>query len=96
MLQEQNEEERIALLESVALPYEIGGTVQGYLQNTMDQDWYIVNTTNAGIYQFDLPTPATNMPIVELYEIVEGEDEDGKPYKYLASFLIIWIGTGMK
>ncbi len=97
-LQEQNEEERIALLESMALPYEIGGTVKGYLQNNMDQDWYILKPTNAGIYQFDVPTPATNMPIVELYEIVEGEDADGKPYKYLApvSNNIDWNGYEAK
>ena len=81
---QEEEEKRIAQLETVALPYEIGGKLEGYLQNNMDQDWYKLNTTSAGIYQFDLPTPATNIPFVELYEIAEGKDEKDKPYRYLA------------
>ncbi len=81
---QEEEEKRIAELETVALPYEIGGKLEGYLQNNMDQDWYKLNTTSAGIYQFDLPTPATNIPFVELYEIAEGKDEKDKPYRYLS------------
>lgn len=81
---QEDEQQRIALLETVALPYAIGGTIQGYLQNPMDQDWYKLNTTNAGIYQFDIPTPANNIPVLELYEIIEGKDETGKPYKELS------------
>ena len=81
---QDEEQQRIALLETVALPYEIGGSLQGYLQNTMDQDWYKLNTTNAGIYQFDIPTPANNVPNVQLYELVEDKDEKGKPYKSLS------------
>ena len=82
---QEEEEKRIAQLETVALPYEIGGKLEGYLQNNMDQDWYKLNTTSAGIYQFDLPTPATNIPFVELYEIAEGKDEKDKPYQILIS-----------
>ena len=81
---QEEEEKRIAQLEEISLPYEIGAKVQGYLQNNMDQDWFKLTTTNAGIYQFDLPTPATNRPIVELYEIAEGKDEKDKPYRYLS------------
>ena len=80
---QEEEEKRIALLETVALPYEIGGSLQGYLQNSMDQDWYKLNPTSAGIYQFDIPTPSKDIPIVELYELAEGKDENGKPYRYL-------------
>ena len=56
----------------------------------MDQDWYKLNTTNAGIYQFDIPTPATNMPIVELYEIAEGKDEKESLINIYLMYLLIW------
>lgn len=81
---QEEEEKRVAQIEGISLPYEIGGKVQGYLQNNMDQDWFKLTTKNAGIYQFDLPTPATNAPVVELYEIAEGKDEKDKPYRYLS------------
>lgn len=81
---QEEEEKRIALLETVALPYEIGGTVKGYLQKTMDEDWFKLNPTHAGIYQFDLPTPSINIPTVELYELAEDKDEKGKSYRYLS------------
>lgn len=83
-LSTKGDAERIAELETVALPYTIGTNVQGYLQTTIDQDWYKVSPiTTTGIYQFDLPTPTTNLPLVELYEIVETEEEDGTISQYL-------------
>lgn len=80
----KDDSKRIAELETVALPYAIGKSVQGYLQTTIDQDWYKVSPiTTTGIYQFDLPMPTTNLPLVELYEIVETEEEDGTTSQYL-------------
>ncbi|MEK4758747.1 S8 family peptidase [Viridibacillus sp. FSL E2-0187] len=80
----EDDSERINLLESVALPYELGGTIQGYLQNTMDQDWYKFNTSSAGIYQFQLPTPKENIPNLGLYEVIIDKDENGKAYQLLS------------
>ncbi|MGE7622415.1 S8 family peptidase [Viridibacillus sp. NPDC096237] len=83
--QPQDDSEQIALLESVALPYELGGTIQGYLQNTMDDDWYKLDSSSAGIYQFQLPTPTENVPIVEMYEVVKEEDGNGKTQQILSN-----------
>lgn len=80
----EDDSERINLLESVAIPYELGGTIQGYLQNTMDQDWYKLNTSSAGIYQFQLPTPKENIPNLGLYEVIKDKDENGKAYQLLS------------
>ena len=71
-------------MDTAALSYEISGTSHRYLQNTSDQDWYKITSTDTGIYQFNLPTPTSDIPTVELYEVIEGKDEKGKPYKYLS------------
>ncbi|MBK3495759.1 S8 family serine peptidase [Viridibacillus sp. YIM B01967] len=80
----QDDSGRIALLESVALPYELGGTIQGYLQNATDEDWFKLDSSNAGIYQFQLPTPTEGIPTVELYEVVKEDDGDGKTQQTLS------------
>lgn len=78
-----DDSERISLLDSVAIPYDMGGTIQGYLQNPMDQDWYKLNPASGGIYQINIPTPSKNTPAVELYEVDKGEDDTGNSYQYL-------------
>lgn len=80
----EEESKFIEYLAAIAKPYEIASTLNGYLQNTGDQDWYKMNPTATGIYQFNLPTPTVNVPFVSLYEVIEGKDEEGKPYAYLA------------
>lgn len=80
----QDDSGRIALLESVALPYELGGTIQGYLQNARDEDWFKLDSSNSGIYQFQLPTPTEGVPIIELYEVVKEDDGNGKTLQTLS------------
>lgn len=81
----EDESEFIDQLESNALPYTLGGSTQGYLQNTEDEDWFKLNPTDSGIYKFELPIPAKNIPYASIYEVVTEKDEDGKEFKYLST-----------
>ncbi|MFD0050286.1 S8 family serine peptidase [Actinomycetes bacterium NPDC127524] len=69
-------------ISSSALPYELGGTLSGYIQNEGDEDWYSFTADKTGIYKFDLPgTEGT--PILQISEVIESKDEDGKIHKFL-------------
>lgn len=75
----------ISQLDTVALPYSLGGSAQGYLQNTDDQDWFKLTPSTNGIYKFNLPTPSSNIPYVTLFEISKYKDDDGKELQYLSA-----------
>lgn len=84
-LESLDDSDLISQLETVALPYQLGGSAQGYLQNTEDQDWFKVNLTTNGVYKFNIPTPTSNIPYVTLFEVVKDKDENGKEYQFLST-----------
>lgn len=65
-------------------PYEIGGNGEGYLQMMEDEDWFAVTPEETGIYEFDIASKHTNVPLIEVYEIVEEEDMDGQTSSYIS------------
>jgi len=84
--EEENEEDIIARIDGSALPYQIGSSVEGYIQSDSDQDWYKFVPEENGIYQFDIPSPKKDLPYVEIAEVVDYVDEETeKTIKYLSS-----------
>ena len=55
-----------------ALPYQIGGQGEGYLQSLEDEDWFKVTPEKTGIYEFKFPNMKKNeFPLMEVYQLVE-------------------------
>ena len=56
-----------------ALPYQIGGQGEGYLQSLEDEDWFKVTPEVTGIYELKFPNMKKNeFPLMEVYQLVEG------------------------
>ncbi|MEH6940265.1 S8 family peptidase [Bacillus sp. JJ722] len=87
------------ILES-ALPYTVGSKATGYIQNDMDQDYFIVEPEETAIYQFGLKNVDGNIPFADIIEVSEEKDENGNTYtvpNYISDN-INWSGfdiTGM-
>lgn len=82
VMHEMDEEEdeyqnMITQIQEIALPYQIGDTSSGYLQNFDDEDWYAVTPSATGIYEFSFDSNG-NVPMVEVYEMVTEVYEEGE------------------
>ncbi|ESU34192.1 hypothetical protein G3A_02220 [Bacillus sp. 17376] len=78
------EQEFLNMVIEGSQPYEIGGEGEGYLQMMEDEDWFAVTPEETGIYEFDFINENSNVPLMEVYEIVEEEDMEGKNSSYLS------------
>lgn len=78
-----DDSEFISQLKEKAVSMKLGSSTSGYLQDETDQDWYQFKTKNAGVYQFEVPIPTQNIPYIQLYEVLEDE-EDGEKKQYLS------------
>ncbi|MBL4954089.1 S8 family serine peptidase [Neobacillus sp. YIM B02564] len=71
-----------------AIPTKIGQPIKGYIQNSGDEDWYKIEPSQTGIYQFSLANDDSDKPYVELYQVINSKDEYGKPildFSYIGS-----------
>ncbi|OIK11460.1 S8 family serine peptidase [Bacillus sp. MUM 13] len=69
-------------ISSAALPYVLGSTLSGYIQNEGDEDWYSFTADKTGIYKFELPG-TEGRPLLQISEVIESKDEDGKTHRFL-------------
>ena len=67
-----------------ARPYVLGKQASGYIQNDMDEDYFLIEPTESALYQFELSNKSGTIPVTEILEIVEEEDEKGEPILYTA------------
>jgi cell wall-associated protease len=74
-------DEYLSRIESSARPYGIGESADGYLQYLGDEDWFQLTPSKTGIYEFGL-TPAGDVPILEVYQLVTQKDELGNEYTF--------------
>lgn len=94
---EEVETQMNTILES-ALPYTVGDKATGYIQNEMDQDYFIVEPEETAIYQFGLKNFDGNIPFADIIEVSEEKDENGNTYivpNYISDN-IDWSGFDIK
>lgn len=95
-LEELNEKMQTIL--DGALPYTIGEKASGYIQNDMDQDYFVIEPEETAIYEFGLGNREGNIPIAEIMEVSEEDDEEGNSYlvsNYISDN-IDWSGYDLK
>jgi subtilisin family serine protease len=76
-------DQNIEMIKEGSQPYKIGASASGYLQMLEDQDWFAVSPSETGIYQFALKQASGNIPLMEIYRIVEEKDASGMVTSYL-------------
>lgn len=69
--------ERIQTILGSALPHTFGQTSKGYIQDQMDIDYFLLEPTEAAVYQFNVKNNEGNTPLVQIEEVYEYEDENG-------------------
>jgi cell wall-associated protease len=80
--EEDSYEDYVAAIQDMALPYKIGGAASGYLQTFEDEDWFKLEPSETGIYQFNMLN-STDIPMLEIYQVVQEKDEEGTEHTYL-------------
>jgi cell wall-associated protease len=65
-----------------ALPYSLDQKVSGYIQTPGDEDYYTIQPSKTGIYQFQLTGPVNKKPYVEILHIKNDKDDQGNPTMY--------------
>ena len=80
---ENEYDQYIKMIKDESAPYSLGENVSGYLQMLEDEDWFKLSPSDTGIYQFNFKEAAANIPMAEVYRIVEETDDKGKVTSYL-------------
>lgn len=94
--EEDEYEQMIRMIQESALSYGIGETASGYLQMLEDEDWFALTPGETGIYEFTFNNG--NLPMMEMYEIVEETDENGDKFTYMSQVggNYSWDWSGVK
>jgi Subtilase family len=94
--EEDEYEQMIRQIQESARGYQIGETASGYLQMFEDEDWFAVTPHETGIYEFEFKNG--NLPMMEMYEMVEEKDVDGRTYTYMSQIggNYSWDWAGVK
>ncbi|GGB43373.1 S8 family peptidase [Fictibacillus barbaricus] len=96
--EEDEYEQMIRMIQENARSYEIGNQASGYLQMMDDEDWFAVTPEQTGIYDFTF-NKSGNIPMMEMYEMVEFTDEEGNTYTDLfqvgGNYTWDWDGVTM-
>lgn len=61
-----------------AIPFSMKNGVSGYIQTPGDEDYYVIQPSKTGIYQFDIKQPSVK-PYVEILQLKNNTDEQGNP-----------------
>lgn len=79
----EEEIDNVEMIKEGSQSYQIGNEASGYLQAFEDEDWFAVTPKETGIYEFDLSKNEASIPMMEIYQIQEEKDENGKTIKSL-------------
>ncbi|AMW98052.1 hypothetical protein ATY39_00650 [Rummeliibacillus stabekisii] len=61
-----------------ARPYSMIGETSAYLQNNMDEDWYIIKPEQTAIFKFTLENKDNEIPMMDIYQLDEEKNEKGE------------------
>jgi hypothetical protein len=64
-------------------PYKVTEKATGYLQNSEDEDHFLIEADETAIFAFMLNNSEGKLPMMEISKVVEEKDEEGNPVLYL-------------
>ncbi len=76
--QTEDPNEYVQTILDSARPYSMIGETTAYLQNNMDEDWYIIKPEQSAIFKFMLENKDDEIPMIDMYELGEEQNEKGE------------------